>query len=281
MQFNFTKWQGCGNDFVLVNGLTKDIISIQQQVSAICNRSFGVGADGVIFILPSQKCDFRMQIFNSDSSEAEMCGNGIRCFARHVYECGLTDKSSITVETKAGIIKPQLISCDSKENLVKVNMGKPILKANEIPVSGFSDNHIISESITVDNKQFKITCVSMGNPHCVVFVDNIADVDIKKWGPVIEKYKIFPNKTNVEFVEVINRSTLRMRVWERGAGITLACGTGACATLTAAVLNNLCEKTAAVNLDGGTLSIEWNETDGSIYMTGPAKKVFEGIYYSE
>lgn len=278
MQFKFSKWHGCGNDFVFVNGFNENVDGISASATAICDRKFGVGADGVILILPSEKCDFRMQIFNSDGSEAEMCGNGIRCFARYAYENKLTDKLSFTVETKAGIITPQIIIDDNKTNSVCVNMGQPVLEGEKIPVQGFGNSHIVSEAITVDGSKFDITCVSMGNPHCVIFVSDINKIDIKKWGPILEKYKIFPNKTNVEFVQVINRKHLRMRVWERGAGITLACGTGACATLTAAVLNNLSERKAKLELDGGDLSIEWNASDNNIYMTGPATKVFEGIY---
>lgn len=278
MQFKFSKWHGCGNDFVFVNGFNENVDGISASATAICDRKFGVGADGVILILPSEKCDFRMQIFNSDGSEAEMCGNGIRCFARYAYENKLTDKLSFTVETKAGIITPQIIIDDNKTKSVCVNMGQPVLEGEKIPVQGFGNSHIVSEAITVDGSKFDITCVSMGNPHCVIFVSDINKIDIKKWGPILENYKIFPNKTNVEFVQVINRKHLRMRVWERGAGITLACGTGACATLTAAVLNNLSERKAKLELDGGDLSIEWNASDNNIYMTGPATKVFEGIY---
>ncbi len=278
MQFKFSKWHGCGNDFVFVNGFNENVDGIPASATAICDRKFGVGADGVILILPSEKCDFRMQIFNSDGSEAEMCGNGIRCFARYAYENKLTDKLTFTVETKAGIITPQIIIEDNKTNSVCVNMGQPVLESEKIPVQGFGNRRIISEAITVDGSKFDITCVSMGNPHCVIFVSDINKTDINKWGPILEKYKIFPNKTNVEFVQVINRKHLRMRVWERGAGITLACGTGACATLTAAVLNNLSERKAKLELDGGDLSIEWNASDNNIYMTGPATKVFEGIY---
>ncbi|MDQ0203803.1 diaminopimelate epimerase [Pectinatus haikarae] len=279
MQLKFSKWHGCGNDFVLVNGFNENINDIQEHSAAICDRHFGVGADGVILTLPSKTCDFRMQIFNSDGTEAEMCGNGIRCFALDAYKSGLTDKLSFTVETKAGIMRPRL-TADNKAS-VCVNMGEPVLAGEQIPVKGCGSEHIINKQITVDDNQFYITCVSMGNPHCVIFVDDIKKIDINKWGPVLEKYEIFPNKTNVEFVQVINRTHLRMRVWERGAAITLACGTGACASLVASVLNDLCDRKARLELDGGDLAIAWDETDNNVYMTGPAKKVFEGIYYSE
>lgn len=277
MNFKFTKWHGCGNDFVIINGLEENIETIQPQAAAICNRNFGIGADGVITVCPSENADFCMRIFNSDGSEAEMCGNGIRCFARYVYEAKLTTKSEMTIETKAGIMKPKIIA-SGDDVLVTVNMGNPVLQSDKVPVAGFADKTIISEEIIVDNENFHITCVSMGNPHCIIFVDDINAVDINKWGPVLEKHQIFPNKTNVEFVQVLNRSKLRMRVWERGAAITLACGTGACATLVAGVLNNLCDRQASLQLDGGLLSIEWNESDNNVYMTGPATKVFEGKY---
>ncbi|WP_196591808.1 diaminopimelate epimerase [Pectinatus frisingensis] len=280
MQFKFSKWHGCGNDFVLVNGFTEDWQTIRSAAIAICDRNFGIGADGVIFILPSDKCDFCMRIFNSDGSEAEMCGNGIRCFARYVYETGLTNKEEFTVETKAGTIKPRLVIDEKNENSVCVNMGQPVLEGEKIPVHGFDGFAVIAQPLKIQDHQFKMTCVSMGNPHCVIFVNDMSSINISKWGPILEKYKIFPNKTNVEFVQVIDRSHMRMRVWERGAAITLACGTGACASLTAAVLNDLTDRKAAIKLDGGLLSIEWNKDDNNIYMTGPTKKVFEGIYYS-
>ncbi|WP_182188438.1 diaminopimelate epimerase [Pectinatus frisingensis] len=280
MQFKFSKWHGCGNDFVLVNGFTEDWQTIRSAAITICDRNFGIGADGVIFILPSDKCDFCMRIFNSDGSEAEMCGNGIRCFARYVYETGLTNKEEFTVETKAGTIKPRLVIDEKNENSVCVNMGQPVLEGEKIPVHGFDGSAVIAQPLKIQDHQFKMTCVSMGNPHCVIFVNDMSAINISKWGPILEKYKIFPNKTNVEFVQVIDRSHMRMRVWERGAAITLACGTGACASLTAAVLNDLTDRKAAIKLDGGLLSIEWNKDDNNIYMTGPTKKVFEGIYYS-
>lgn len=276
MSFNFTKWQGCGNDFVLVNAFTEDtsvIEDIRNNAVKICDRHFGVGADGVIFILPSKIADFRMQIINNDGSEAEMCGNGIRCFAKAVREAGLTDKLKFTVETGAGIIIPEI----QENGTVRVNMGEPILEGDKIPVAGFGSNKIINEDIVVDGNTYKMTCVSMGNPHCVVFVDDITKIELATIGPKFETHSAFPRKTNTEFVEVKDESHVRMRVWERGAGITWACGTGSCATAVAGILNNLVKRSVEVELDGGKLNIEWAD-DNKIYMTGPADKVFSGTY---
>ena len=274
MKFNFVKWQACGNDFVLVNAFhNEDVSEIRDNAEKICDRHFGAGADGVIFILPSEIADFRMQIINSDGSEAEMCGNGIRCFAKAVHELGLTDKCKFTVETGAGIIIPEI----QPDGTVNVDMGEPVLEGDKIPVAGFGSNKVISENITVDGQNYKMTCVSMGNPHCVVFVDDINAVELEKIGPKFETHSAFPRKTNTEFVEVKNDSYVRMRVWERGAGITLACGTGSCATGVACMLNNLTQKKINVELDGGVLTIEWADNN-HIYMTGPATKVYEAVW---
>ena len=255
MEFNFSKWQACGNDFVLVNAFNnEDISEIIANAEKICDRHFGVGADGVIFILPSKIADFRMQIINSDGSEAEMCGNGIRCFAKCVKEANLTDKNKFTVV-----------------------MGVPILEGVIIPVSGFGNNQVVNEDITVDGQTYKMTCVSMGNPHCIVFVDDINSVELEKIGPKFETNPVFPKKTNTEFVEVKNDKYVRMRVWERGAGITWACGTGSCATLVACVLNKRTQRTAQIELDGGILTIQWADNN-RIYMTGPATKVFTATW---
>lgn len=277
MPIKFSKWQGCGNDFILVNGFTENIKDFKRLSTAICDRHFGVGADGLIVLLPSKTCDFRMRIFNTDGSEAEMCGNGIRCFAGLIHEIGLTKEPSFTVETGAGVIKPKLLP-DSHPLAVCVDMGEPILAGEQIPVKGYGNNKIINEPITVNGKTFRISCVSMGNPHCVIFVDDINSIDIKTWGPILETYDIFPSKTNVEFVRVIDREHLRMRVWERGAAITLACGTGSCASLVASSLNGLTDRKVSIQLDGGELSIDWDVKDNRVYMTGPAQKVFEGMY---
>ncbi len=273
MKFDFSKWQACGNDFVLVNVFDaenkQEIEYIEHHVVKICDRHFGVGADGVILILPSKIADFRMRIINNDGSEAEMCGNGIRCFAKAVVEAGLTDKRKFTVETGAGIIVPEL----QDDGLVVVDMGEPVLEGAKIPVAGFGNDRIINEGIEVDGDSYKMTCVSMGNPHCVVFVDDINKVELEKIGPKFEVHGAFPRKTNTEFVQVKDKNHVRMRVWERGAGITLACGTGSCATAVACILNKKTERNIEVELDGGKLNILWGD-DNRIYMTGPATKVF-------
>ena len=245
MKFNFVKWQACGNDFVLVNAFNnEDVSEIRNNAEKICDRHFGAGADGVIFILPSKTADFRMQIINSDGSEAEMCGNGIRCFAKAVCELGLTDKRKFTVKTGAGIIIPEI----QPDGTVHVDMGKPVLEGDKIPVAGFGSNKVISENIEVDGQNYKMTCVSMGNPHCVVFVDDINAVELEKIGPKFEMHSFFPRKTNTEFVEIKNDEYVRMRVWERGAGITLACGTGSCATGVACILNKLTKRKINVEM---------------------------------
>lgn len=281
MALAFTKWQGCGNDFVLVDGRTSGLPRDAGELSRhVCDRHYGIGADGLIFVLPSDKADFCMRIFNADGSEAEMCGNGIRCFARLVYEEHMTEKDSFTVETGAGILTPRIVKENGKIIGVEVNMGEPVLEAEKIPVAGFGNNRVISEEIEVLGKRYRATCVSMGNPHCVVFVGDVDDVAMETVGPAFEHHDWFPRRTNTEFVVVRDREHLRMRVWERGAAVTLACGTGACASLVAAVLNGRAERKAEVELDGGRLTIEWAE-DNHIYMTGPAEKVFSGVYEGE
>lgn len=274
---HFTKWQGCGNDFVFVNAMNMDIDGICRECGRICDRHYGIGADGIIFVLPSETADIRMRIFNTDGSEAEMCGNGIRCFARWVRELNLVPGDRFSVETGAGILYPEILPGGN----VRVDMGKPVLEAGAVPVSGLGDGAVISRTLTVEasGAAYPVTCVSMGNPHCVIFVDAIQSVDLEKEGPAIESDPHFPRKTNVEFVEQIDSKTLRMRVWERGAAVTLACGTGSCAVLAAAVLNGRIEKEADILLDGGTLHVYWDrEKSGRIFMSGPAEKVFEGDY---
>lgn len=280
MQFEFTKWQGAGNDFVIVNGFQYDVEKFSSLAVAVCDRHFGIGADGLVFIGPSDGCDFAMRIFNADGSEAEMCGNVTRCVARYVYEEGLTKKTKITIETKAGVIKPELIFHDDRIELVKVNMGQPVLAGDEIPVENFGKNQVIAKPLTVADQTYEITCISMGNPHCIIFVDDINQIDLAKIGPQIENNAIFPKKTNVEFAQIKSKEHIRKRVWERGSGITMACGTGACATLVAAVLNDKTSRKAMLELDGGNLIIEWGE-DNCVYMSGPAKRVFSGIYTAD
>lgn len=277
MKFNFSKWHGLGNDFVIVNGLEEKIDNYNEMAIKVCDRHFGIGADGLVIILPSQIADFQMRIFNSDGSEAEMCGNVTRCIARYVFEYGLTNKKRITLETKAGIIKPELIFVDDVLSTIRVDMGEPRLKRGEIPMAGNANEQIINEVLLVDGVEYRITCVSMGNPHCILFVDDITSIDLCSLGPKIETHAVFPKKTNVEFVQVLSKQSLRMRVWERGAGITMACGTGTCATLVAAVLNGKTDRQATVELDGGELLVEWG-LDNHIYMSGPAVEVFRGQY---
>lgn len=278
MQFKFSKWHGLGNDFVIVNGFTEKIDNYNDMAVKVCDRHFGVGADGLVLILPSDTADFCMRIFNSDGSEAEMCGNVTRCVARYVYESGLTTKTKITIETKAGLIKPELVFKQGALDTVRVDMGEPHLKRQEIPVTGSPDERAVNIPLETSARSFNITCVSMGNPHCILFVEDISAIDLSGIGPQIENHSFFPKKANVEFVQVMDRHNVRMRVWERGAGITLACGTGACATLVAAVLNNKTDRQATVHLDGGDLSVEWSAGDNHVYMSGPATEVFQGLF---
>ncbi|MEN6564730.1 MAG: diaminopimelate epimerase [Veillonellales bacterium] len=278
MKFKFSKWQGAGNDFVIVNGFEEKIDDYKQTAREICDRHFGVGADGLVLILPSDTADFQMRIFNSDGSEAEMCGNVTRCVARYVYETGLTASKKITLETKAGLIKPELILAeDGMIRTVRVDMGEPRLCRGQIPMTGNPAEQPINIPLQIADTAYSITCVSMGNPHCVIFVNDAAAIDLKATGSMIETNLLFPKKTNVEFVQVLAEDKIRMRVWERGAGITMACGTGACAAAVAAILNNKINRTTVVELDGGQLVIEWAE-DNHVYMSGPAEEVFRGVY---
>lgn len=277
MAFSFTKWQGCGNDFVLVNGFSErlDEEDLGALAQKICDRHYGIGADGLILVLPSKAADFRMRILNADGSEAEMCGNGIRCFAGVVHDEGLSDKKEFTVETGAGILVPRLQLADGKLQGVRVDMGEPTLAGDRIPVLGFGAAHVVEQPIEAGGEKLSMTCVSMGNPHCVIFVEDAEAVPIERIGPLLERHEAFPKKTNVEFAAVLDASHIRMRVWERGAAVTLACGTGSCATLVAAALTGRTERAAEMQLDGGRLQIEWAE-DNHVYMTGPAEKVFAG-----
>ena len=273
----FTKWQGTGNDFVIVNGFEENIADYSAKAIEVCDRHYGIGADGLIMVLPSSIADFQMRIINSDGSEPEMCGNGIRCFARYVYESGLTNKTELCVETLAGIIRPTLLVENDRVGSVCVDMGEPRLQRGEIPTAGNPMEKVINELLTVGDCTHRITCVSMGNPHCVIFTENVDSMDLPAFGKPIEEHPFFPRKTNVEFVQVMDRRNLRMRVWERGAGVTLACGTGTCATVVAAVLNNITDRKVKVRLDGGELLVEWRE-DNHVVMTGPAVEVFRGEY---
>ena len=272
---HFTKWQACGNDFVFVNAMTMDIRPVVKKCVSICNRNFGIGADGIIFVLPSEKATLQMRIFNSDGSEAEMCGNGIRAFAKWAHELGLVSKHHFSVETGAGILFPELLP-DGK---VRVDMGVPHLNSSEIPVTGFGDGMVVNRKLTNDLHTYRITCVSMGNPHCVIFTDDIDRISLEEIGSRLEADAHFPRKTNVEFAQLLKKNLLRMRVWERGTGVTMACGTGTCATVVAAILNGLVEGEAEVILDGGNLHISWEgDSSAHVFMAGPAEKVFEGEY---
>ena len=276
MKLNFTKWQGCGNDFVLIDCLEKPLKKDYADLAkTICDRHYGIGADGILVVEPSNKADFCMRIINADGSEAEMCGNGIRCFARYLYDYGRTKKQQFTIETGAGILVPELQIEEGRVTGIKVDMGEPILAGEDIPVAGFGRNKVINETLTVEGHEYKMTCVSMGNPHCVIFVDDADTFPIEKLGTFFEHHMAFPRKTNTEFVSVRDRSHLRMRVWERGAAVTLACGTGSCATLVAGVLTDRTDRLAEIQLDGGRLMVEWS-ANNHVFMTGPAELVFEG-----
>lgn len=277
----FAKMHGLGNDFVILNCTDdKDYIPSKLYHSlseTFCDRHFGIGADGVLLVLPSARADIRMRIINSDGSEAEMCGNGIRCFARYVYETGLVKKETMTIETLAGIMVPRLLLNNAGQVVsVEVDMGEPILEKEKIPMVG--QGQAIQEAITIEDEIFSITAVSMGNPHCVVFVDDVRNFPIEYWGPRIERSSYFPRKTNVEFVQVLNEREVIMRVWERGAAVTLACGTGACATTVACVLNRKTNRDILLHLDGGDLQVRWDAADNHLFMTGPAVQVFQGDY---
>ncbi|MNI41947.1 Diaminopimelate epimerase [compost metagenome] len=273
---NFTKMNGLGNDFIVVAGEKELPVGVDQLAIQLCNRFFGIGADGLVYILPSEQADFKMRIINSDGSEAEQCGNAIRCVSKYVYDHGMIDRTEITVETLgAGVQQVQLNIEDGKVATVRVNMGQPILNGLKVPTT-VDQEQVVDYPIEVDGHEFRFTAVSMGNPHCVIYVDDAVNFDLSVWGPKLEVHPMFPRKINVEFVTVKSRDYTDMRVWERGAGPTLACGTGACATLVSSVLNGLTDRQATVSLKGGDLFIEWSEADNHVYMTGPAEEVFKG-----
>ena len=271
----FTKMHGIGNDYVYVNCLQEKVEDPSGTARKISDRHFGIGSDGLILIKPSEKADFQMDMYNADGSKGAMCGNGIRCVAKYVYDYGLTDKTSISVETGSGIKYLDLTVENNKVTMVKVDMGEPDLTASHIPIKAQTEQ-VIDEPIEVDGKTYRITGVSMGNPHGVVFLDDIDSLDIEKIGPSFENHVRFPDRINTEFVQLDNRSHVRMRVWERGSGETLACGTGACAVAVACVVNGLTQREVTVSLRGGDLKICWDEKDGHVYMTGPATVVFDG-----
>lgn len=272
----FTKMQGIGNDYVYVNCLQETIENPSELAKKISDRHYGVGSDGLIMINPSDKADFEMEMYNADGSRGEMCGNGIRCVAKYVYDYGLTDKTSISVETLAGIKYLDLTVEDGKVVLVKVDMGKPMLRPEEVPVVSEKEE-VIDEPITVDGQEYRMTCVSMGNPHAVVFIDqDVKEFPLETVRVKFENHERFPKRVNTEFVNVLDRHTAQMRVWERGSGETLACGTGACAVAVACALNGLTEDEVTVKLLGGDLQITWDREKNTVYMTGPAEVVFDG-----
>lgn len=273
----FTKMEGCGNDYIYINGFEETVQHPEVLAVAMSERHFGIGADGLVLILPSEVADFRMRMFNMDGSEGEMCGNAVRCIGKYVYERGMTQKDCITLETAGGIKVLRLHIQDGSVIAVTADMGEPILEAAKIPVIS-EKKPVIGEKLQILDKQFDFTCVSMGNPHAVTFLDNVQKFDVEKYGSIAECAAMFPKKANIEFAQVIDRTHLYMRVWERGSGETLACGTGASATLVAAVLNGLCERKVRIQLIGGTLEIEWRESDNHVYMTGPARFSFDGVW---
>ncbi|MCI7272017.1 MAG: diaminopimelate epimerase [Anaerobutyricum soehngenii] len=271
----FTKMHGIGNDYVYVNCFEESVKNPAEVSKFVSNRHFGIGSDGLILISPSAIADFRMNIYNADGSQAEMCGNGIRCVAKYVYDYGLTDKTEISVETLAGIKYLRLQVENGKVASVEVNMGAPILEPKEIPVA-VEESPVVNVPVEVKGKIYHMTCVSMGNPHAIIFMNNVKDLDIEAIGPYFENHTVFPKRTNTEFVEVLDRNTVNMRVWERGSDETLACGTGACATTVACILNDKTENEVTVHLLGGDLKIRWDREANQVYMTGPATVVFDG-----
>ncbi|NBI98603.1 diaminopimelate epimerase [Lachnospiraceae bacterium] len=271
----FTKMQGLGNDYVYVNCFEEKVARPSETAVRVSDRHFGIGADGLILIKPSEKADFEMEMYNADGSRGEMCGNGIRCVAKYVYDYGLTDQTHISIETLGGIKYLDLIVEEGRVRLVKVDMGSPVLEAEQIPIIGLG-NRVLDEPIRVDDMEYRITGVSMGNPHGVVFLEDVKNLEIEKIGPLFEHHECFPNRINTEFVHVLDRHMAEMRVWERGSGETLACGTGACAVAVACVLNGYTEEEVTVKLLGGELQIRWDREKDRVYMTGPAEVVFDG-----
>ena len=271
----FTKMQGLGNDYVYVNCFKETIENPPEMAKKVSNRNFGIGSDGLIMINPSDVADFEMEMYNADGSRSEMCANGIRCVGKYVYDYGLTEKEHISVETLAGIKYLDLTVEDGKVKLVKVDMGSPELVPENIPIVA-DGNRVIDEPINVNGTEYRMTGVSMGNPHAVVYVEDVKGLDIETIGPAFENHERFPNRVNTEFVKVLDRNTVEMRVWERGSGETMACGTGACAVAVACILNGFTEDKVTVKLLGGDLQIEWDKEADKIYMTGPAEVSFDG-----
>ena len=287
----FTKMQGTGNDYVYVNCFAEKVKNPVKLARIISDRHFGIGGDGLILICPSKRADVKMRMFNADGSEAEMCGNGIRCVAKYAYEHKLVKagkpivipgqspcRKSLNIETGNGVLKVGLfINRKNKVEKVCVNMGQPILTPKDIPVK-LAGEKIVEHPINIMGKKLRMTCISMGNPHTVFFCNDVESVDLEKLGPAIERHELFPNRVNVHFVQVLGRNEFKVRTWERGSGITLACGTGACACCVAAVLTDRCNRTCTAHLPGGNLNLNWCEKDNCVYMTGPAVEVFEGTW---
>ena len=272
----FTKMQGAGNDYIYVNCFTETVKNPEETAVRVSDRHFGVGADGLVLICPSDKADFFMDIYNADGSRAKMCGNATRCVAKYVYDNKMTDKTEIALETLSGIKCIKITVQDGKAVAAPVNMGAPILTPREIPTK-FDGETVVSQNLTIDDTTYAVTCVSMGNPHCVLYTDDVHAPDLPRIGPKFENHEMFPDRINTEFVHIVSETEFDMRVWERGSGETLACGTGACAATVASILNGYCKRDTEikVNLLGGTLYINWT-ADGDVYMTGPAETVCTG-----
>lgn len=271
----FTKMHGIGNDYVYINCFEETVNNPSELSIFVSDRHKGIGSDGLVLIKSSDVADFTMEMYNADGSQSQMCGNAIRCVGKYVYENGLTDKTNIAIETLAGIKYLELMIENDKVKTVKVNMGAPILVPSQIPVA-LDGDIAVNEAVEIGGKQYNITCVSMGNPHCITYVNDVMNFELEKIGPVFENDKLFPERVNAEFVRVIDRDTVEMRVWERGSGETMACGTGACAVCVASILNGYCNNTVTVKLLGGDLEITWDREANLVYMTGPATIVFNG-----
>lgn len=278
---DFVKMHGLGNDFVFIEDKTGQDKDYTVLARAMCNRHTGIGADGLIVIVDSRVADVRMRIINSDGSEAEMCGNGIRCFAKYVYDSDIIEKKQFTVETPAGIMEPEItVGADNKAELITINMGRPSFNRSEIPMEG-TDGRVLNEDLCVDGENWKITSLLMGVPHTVTYVDDVDSVDIEKIGPLFEKHEAFPKHTNINFAQQMDDRTVKVRTWERGAGATLACGTGSCSVAVASFLNGRTGREVDIQLPLGTLHIEYREEDGNVYMTGPAAVSFTGTWPDE
>jgi diaminopimelate epimerase len=273
----FTKMHGIGNDYLYIDARRKKIKNLSELARKMSHRNFGVGSDGIILILNSKSADFKMRIFNADGSEAEMCGNGIRCFAKYVYDHGLIKRKEIAIETLAGVKHVEIFTKHDKVSKVRVDMGEPILLRDRIPMIG-DPGMVIDEELQLDGIKFNVTAVSMGNPHAIIYVEDVKNFPVQKYGPMIENHPSFPKRTNVEFVQVIGEKEVVQRTWERGSGETLACGTGASAVTVAGILTKRTARSITIHLLGGDLEIEWNEKDNHVYMIGPAVEVFEGVW---